>query len=257
MTDRKKLSEKLMEIACRCNKTNYSYNKCDLNEIENGVRALYDAANLLEKGLGRPTDEGWPMNLLLDIGIVCTVIESEEIEENLMYAMESLKERDRQILILRYKDGKTYEEISEYIGVCKQKSQDLTHRILRNLSRPERLDVICNGRESINSYLKHKDDFVSSLSQLKTDIRAIRNHIEDKEPLPEDFKPREKSIYEMPVPYLGLSEKLQNSLKRAGVKKIKDLDNLTREELLHTRNLGPKSADEIIEKAKEYGFKIV
>jgi len=256
MTDRIKLASKLSDIAYKCDKTDHSHKNYDLNEIDGGVEALHDAANILRKGLGRPSDEGWPINLLLEIGIVCTVKEAESIEENLLYVMDSLKERDKQILILRYKEGKTYEEMSEIIGVCHQRTQEIEHRILRNLSRPERIDVICNGKESVNSYLKHKDEFVDSLSQLKSDIQTIREQIEEKPTTSNDTEATGTSIYEKPISYLGLSVRAYNCLKRSGLQTIKDLGDMTRDKLLHTRNLGPRTVEEIINKAREFGFDI-
>ncbi len=256
MTDRIELAEKLIEIANRCDRNNHAQRTCDLNEIDGGVEALHDAANILRKGLGRPSDEGWPINLLLEIGIVCTVKEAESIEENLLYVMDSLKERDKQILILRYKEGKTYEEMSEIIGVCHQRTQEIEHRILRNLSRPERIDVICNGKESVNSYLKHKYEFVDSLSQLKSDIQTIREQIEEKPTTSNDIEATGTSIYEKPISYLGLSVRAYNCLKRSGLQTIKDLGDMTREKLLNTRNLGPRTVEEIINKAREFGFDI-
>ena len=256
MTDRIELAKKLRDIACRCDKNNHSQRNCDLYEIDGGVESLFSAAHILEKGLGRSTDEEWPINLLLDIGIVCNVKEADSIEKNLLYVMDSLKERDKQILILRYKEGKTYEEMSEIIGVCKQRSQELEHKILRNLSRPERIDVICNGKESVNSYHKHKDEFVDSLSQLKSDIQTIREQIEEKPTTSNNTEGAGTSIYEKPISYLGLSVRAYNCLKRSGLQTIKDLGDMTREKLLHTRNLGPRTVEEIINKAREFGFDI-
>jgi len=57
-----------------------------------------------------------------------------------------------------------------------------------------------------------------------------------------------------PISDLGLSVRSFNCLKRAGKNTLRDIAEMTEDDLLQIRNLGRKSAEEIIGKIKSYGL---
>lgn len=70
-------------------------------------------------------------------------------------------------------------------------------------------------------------------------------------------KPEENFVSsDMSVNELDLSQRSYNCLMRAGVNNCADLCRYSEEELMKIRNLGKKSADEIIAKMKEKGLKL-
>ncbi|MGI6550875.1 MAG: DNA-directed RNA polymerase subunit alpha C-terminal domain-containing protein [Syntrophomonadales bacterium] len=57
-----------------------------------------------------------------------------------------------------------------------------------------------------------------------------------------------------PISDLDLSVRSFNCLKRAGKNTLRDIVEMTEDDLLQIRNLGRKSAEEIIGKIKSYGL---
>ena len=56
----------------------------------------------------------------------------------------------------------------------------------------------------------------------------------------------------MNIEELDLSVRAYNCLKRAKIDTVEQLSRFTKDDLLKTRNIGQKTADEIYEKVKEY-----
>ena len=56
-----------------------------------------------------------------------------------------------------------------------------------------------------------------------------------------------------PIEDLELSVRPYNCLKRAGKRTLRDIADMTEDDLLRVRNLGRKSAEEVISLLKNYG----
>ena len=56
------------------------------------------------------------------------------------------------------------------------------------------------------------------------------------------------------IEYLELSVRSYNCLKRAGIATVDELTQKTEEEMIHVRNLGKKSLQEVKDKIKELGL---
>ena len=61
-------------------------------------------------------------------------------------------------------------------------------------------------------------------------------------------------MLEMAIEDLDLSVRSFNCLKRSGAKTLRDLTEMTRDDLMKVRNLGKKSMEEVIEKLDSLGF---
>ena len=61
-------------------------------------------------------------------------------------------------------------------------------------------------------------------------------------------------MLEMAIEDLDLSVRSFNCLKRSGAKTLRDLTEMTRDDLMKVRNLGKKSMEEVIEKLGSLGF---
>ena len=61
-------------------------------------------------------------------------------------------------------------------------------------------------------------------------------------------------MLEMAIEDLDLSVRSFNCLKRSGAKTLRDLTEMTRDDLMKVRNLGKKSIEEVIEKLDSLGF---
>lgn len=64
---------------------------------------------------------------------------------------------------------------------------------------------------------------------------------------------REETL-NMTIEEMEFSIRTYNCLKRAGIKTVRDLTEMTEDDMLKVRNLGRKSLDEIIHKLYLYSF---
>ena len=55
---------------------------------------------------------------------------------------------------------------------------------------------------------------------------------------------------------LELSVRSYNCLKRAGINTVEELCNMSSEDMMHVRNLGRRSLEEILQKLKDLGVKL-
>ena len=63
-----------------------------------------------------------------------------------------------------------------------------------------------------------------------------------------------KKVNTMMIEDLDLSVRSYNCLKRAGIATVDELTQKTEEEMIHVRNLGKKSLQEVKDKIKELGL---
>lgn len=177
----------------------------------------------------------YPENLLYDIfGGEWEYPRPADFDGSLEYVLHSLTERERRILDFRYKDGLTFEEIGKHFCVTRERIRQIHAKSLRKLRRPDRLN-----------YLKYG---VSGVVARKTE--SAREAALASLPKP-DNKPEDITLEE-----LELSVRSYNCLKRAGMNTLRDVAEMTFDELCHVRNLGKKSVDEICAVLTKYGIKL-
>ena len=65
-----------------------------------------------------------------------------------------------------------------------------------------------------------------------------------------------RSEYYKPIDELDLSVRSYNCLRRSGIECFGQLEKMTLSDLMHIRNIGKRSAEEIALKAKEHGIRM-
>ena len=177
----------------------------------------------------------YPDNLLYDIfGCEWEFPRPADFDGSLEYVLHSLTDRERRVLDFRYKDGLTFEEIGKRECVTRERIRQIHTKSFRKLRYPERLN-----------YLKYG---VSGVISLKAEI--VREAALASLPKP-DIKPED-----IPIEELELSVRSYNCLKRAGKCTLRDVSEMTFDELCHVRNLGKRSIDEICAVLTKYGIRL-
>lgn len=175
---------------------------------------------------------------------------------NLIKILDTLTEREKAIIISRFKDKKTLQAIGESTGVSGERIRQIEAKALRKLGHPTRtwylktitinehnkaLETIMNleaeNHRIINKYNKLVEDIKTGKAISKLSNEEVTN------------------IYNMKIEELGLSVRAYNCLYRAGIKGLGNLLELKVEELTKIRNLGAKTADEIIYTVESCGYK--
>lgn len=182
-----------------------------------------------------PTTLPYPDNLLYDIfGGEWEFPRPADFDGSLEYVLRTLTERERRVLDFRYKDGLTFEAIGKRECVTRERIRQIHAKSLRKLRHPGRLN-----------YLKYG---VSGVIDRKTE--SAREAALASLPKP-DIKPEDITLEE-----LELSVRSYNCLKRAGMNTLRELSEMTFDELCHVRNLGKHSVDEICAALTKHGLRI-
>ena len=176
----------------------------------------------------------YPDNLLYDIfGGEWEFPRPGDFDGSLEYVLRTLTERERLVLDFRYKDGLTFEEIGKRECVTRERIRQIHAKSLRKLRHPERLN-----------YLKYG---VSGVIVRQTEnAREVALASLPKQDKPEDI----------PLEELGLSVRSYNCLKRAGMDTLRNVSEMTFDELCNVRNIGKKSIDEICAVLTKYGIRL-
>ena len=177
----------------------------------------------------------YPDNLLYDIfGGEWEYPRPADFDGSLEYVLHSLTERERRVLDFRYKDGLTFEEIGKRFCVSRERARQIYARTLRKLCNPQRLNYLKYGISGVIARQTENAREAALASLPKLDIK------------PEDITLEE----------LELSVRSYNCLKRAGMNTLRDVSEMTFDELCHVRNLGKRSVDEICAALTNYGIRL-
>lgn len=177
----------------------------------------------------------WPENLITEIDPNLHTPLSANQMEGLYFALDSLSERERQMILCRYKDQMVFREIGEKFGVKEEPTRQIIFRGVWKLTDP-----------SISRYYRegyHK---------------AIEIERDRKEKILETADRKEK-IELLSEIYIGeavFSTRASNSLRRAGMTTLGDVACTKQSELLKIRNVGEMIVAEIKRVLADYGFQM-
>lgn len=157
-----------------------------------------------------------------------------DFDGSLEYVLHTLTERERRILGFRYKEGLTYEEIGKRECVTRERIRQINVRLLRKLRHPYRLDYLKYG---VSGVIKRKSE--------RAREKALAS-------LPKPDIPKS----DITIEELELSVRSYNCLKRAGKCTLRDVSEMSLDDLCHVRNLGKKSIDEICATLTKYGLSL-
>lgn len=173
---------------------------------------------------------------------------------SLEYVLHTLSERERTVLKYRFVDLMTYEKVGKLYNITRERIRQVEAKALRKLRHPNRRKYLKYGVSGIienirTDYYNRFADLESKLIELcKLNEKTADEVIRDNE-LRKKYAPTK-------IEDMDLSVRSYNCLKRAGIDNIKQIASLSYEELIHIRNLGKHSVEEIIEKLREYGYDI-
>lgn len=155
-----------------------------------------------------------------------------------------LNEREKRIMELRRRDGKTLKEVAEMIGVNGERIRQIEAHSERKLRG--RL-VTFLMEESVPK--REYQALMARYEGLKARHEQVMTSINETSPVPVN----EEGVHDIPIEDIEMSVRTFNCLKRAKVNRLSQLLTLTEEQMLHIRNLGRKSAKEIMRIQTMYG----
>lgn len=217
---------------------------------ENPPSLIYDTARKLP----------YPQNLIYDIfggetyGRDIEKLMGPDHIRGLAVALAMLSDQDETMLLLRYKHLYSYEEVGKHYQLTKERARQIIREALRKLRHPSQSKLIAFG---LNRYIEdraaHEAQIISEHLLYDEYIRGYRDGIEDTPEKHQEFC-QNQALLPMPIENLCLSVRSYNCLKRAGINTVNDICAADTDQILHIRNLGMKSTEEIAKKLREKGL---
>lgn len=204
-------------------------------------------------------DLEYPFNL------IWAVTEDEEILENadtisdlsgsVEYALCTLTERERDIIIKRFVNKLTYKEAGDLFGVTRERIRQVEVKALRKLRHPSRLKYLTKGLFGIVEEIK--TDYYRKFADLEAKlIELCKANEKTADKIIEEHSALRKAYKADGIEQVDFSVRTYNCLARHGIKTMSELATLRYDEIVKIRNLGRKCVKEIIDKLKEYGYTV-
>lgn len=194
---------------------------------------------------------GYPFNLANDtLGDV-----AEVYLPGLDSALAALTERERLIVKQRYEDGMTFKALGEIHGVTRERIRQILCKAVRKLRHPTRANLFRAVSVSELQMANAKyQKLLREYELLNEAYEAISASYSGPGSMP---LPVQSAItLSTPIYNLDLSVRSYNCLRRAGKNTLGEVADMTIDELKLVRNLGRKSAEEIIFTVKRYGLEM-
>jgi DNA-binding CsgD family transcriptional regulator len=198
----------------------------------------------------------YPFNL------ACDIFYGNKEEAEIIYvpgisiALTMLTEREQDVLKKRYCEKMTLRAIGEIHSVGPECIRQNEAKALRKLRHPSRTRLF--KAVPLTEMLEQKAKY-QRLSEDYDRLREAYERLkEDYEAHPNAVIPTAEAITVMqtPISELDLSVRSYNCLRRAGKNTLQDVVQMTEKELMEIRNLGRKSAIEVMAKVRSYGFEM-
>jgi len=171
----------------------------------------------------------------------------------ILEAITMLTEREQIAVKCRLKDGLTWRKVGNELGVTDSRAQQIYLKAIRKLRHPARARDM-----SVTKIVEQRDrlaakmyEFLDTIERLQLENDKLRDGIlVPNTVIPEDAELSVRARIEE----LALSVRSYNCLKRAGKDTVADVLNTTYRELFRIRNLGRKSAEEVVERMRRAGY---
>jgi DNA-binding CsgD family transcriptional regulator len=188
----------------------------------------------------------FPFNLAYDV--FCEEVYKIYLP-NVLSVLATLTPREHDVLVDRYINKLTYEQIAKSYGITRERIRQIVAKTLRKLRHPTRANALVSvSKTDFLDLQKKYEQLRREYALLNT---ALATYTEKEELTTEDL-----ITLNTPIINLDFSVRTFNCLARAGTKTLGDISKMTLEELQKVRNLGRKCCEEVIYTLKKYGLEL-
>lgn len=175
---------------------------------------------------------------------------TQDVLSGIQYAISTLNEREQYILNERYRGKRTLSSIGEDLGVISERVRQIESKALRNLRHPRCMTFMTKG---VVGYIKMVNAIEYERGYKKGYDEGYEQGMKD---APNGVVRAGMSVTlsSLPIEVLDLSVRAFNALKVAGFNTVGDITPLTRREMIHIKNLGPKQRHEVAAGLHHYGI---
>lgn len=166
----------------------------------------------------------------------------------MLNALNTLSERERKVLEFRIRNGLTLEKTAAEFCVTRERIRQIEAKAIRKLRHPSRAANI-----RVNEIVEQRNSLRAELDSANAVIRQLQEIIVTiGKDLPEGMEL--KLPHSVALEDMDLSVRSFNCLRRVGARDALDIADMDAQRLLHVRNLGRKSVEEVLRKMRELGF---
>ena len=172
---------------------------------------------------------------------------------------DTLNERERDILLLRYRDKQTLGEIGKKYNLSRERIRTIILASIGKLRSPIHRRLYMFDLEGANYDLQEVNRLLCQENIALREALKSKYLMDDygvSEWLLKKLETTEDSFYYTPIEELDLTIRAFNCLKRAGIECYGQLAKMTLNDLVGIKNLGRRSAKDVIEKASKHGIYI-
>lgn len=186
-----------------------------------------------------------------------------DIEETLDILIEQqLKETERKVILYRYEDGLTFDEIGKLLCLTSSRIRQIEIKAIRKLRYAggwmwlgkDRVISVKEIQKQIENdiAIATKHQVIQKLDDRLVTLRKIIN-----DSIKETTAEYIRSHPDLPIEGLSFSVRTFNCLIRAGIRTISDLKNCSADDLSKIRNFGRKSLNEIEQTLTSFGYQLL
>lgn len=186
-------------------------------------------------------ETNWPENFLSELAPngFAGVIRGEEAWATLEYLLALYGcQRDANVVLSYYRDGKTYREIGVEIGKSHERVRQIIREVICYLRHPR-----CRGL--IEFGLKGYLDKIAGKAWQDGYVAGVHAGEELASVAPQLLSVLDPQALSTPVEHIGLSRRSSNALRRFGIHTLADLAAFPNKKLSDVRGLGAKGKEEI------------
>ena len=184
-----------------------------------------------------------------------------DLEESLDIMIQKLHDQERKVILYRYEECLSYDEIAERLDVTRERIRQIEAKAIRKLRYSNGWVLV--GKDRVISAMEIQKQIENDIAirtkhevikALDDKVASLRKIIKD---CTEDaIKKFLKSDLDLKIEELDFSYRTYECLKRAGINTVDDLRKRSATELAQVRNLGYHSLNEIEEKLASLGFEL-
>ena len=218
-----------------------------------------------EKVEGVIPTRSWAEDLFVDVYRVKdrSIPIPDDVTERFEEVIPNLPGNLPDVMFMLYRDGMTLKEVGEELQKSGERIRQLREKALRMLRSPHRTAYMLMGEPEKEVYisrmraeeLKEKAENDYTCRMMRKEIERLDRIIYAKNKILKDEQ-EAIPIEEWDMLNIHLSVRGYNALKRSGVSTFGQLLALTYDDLLGIRNLGRKTAEDIMEELGKAGFKL-
>ena len=189
-------------------------------------------------------------------------LDDENIErglKNFDYVVKKcLTPRQEKVLDMRYNQNLTLQAIGNALGTTRERVRQIEYEAIKKLQSPRSFSQVF-AHDIDLEIEKLRNERIELLDRLQVEVKDLHKFLEWVKAFPDELVDVKnaivkKSVVLEPIERLELSARSYNALKRQRINTIKDLLELKESDLFYIRNLGVKSANEIINKIRLMGL---